>query len=421
VQFIHCADLHLDSPLRGLERYEGAPAQEMREATRRAFANVVSLALDREVGFILIAGDVFDGDWLDFNTGLFFADQLRRLADAEIRVFIARGNHDALSRISKAVTLPRNTEIFKSNKASTIVDERVGVAVHGQSFASGAVMDDLAASYPAVYSGLLNIGLLHTALAGREGHEPYAPTTAERLAEKGYQYWALGHAHNREIVSRDPWIVFPGNTQGRHARELGPKGCMVVEGSADDGIASVEFVATDVARWAQLSIDATEMATTDDLQEAVQQAVRAAVADAGDRVLALRLTIEGRTSLHSKLMANSEGLRADACAWLNEASAGTAWLEKLRLRVSAPLDLAALAGRDDPFGWLIRKLDDLAADPTELARLAGLVLSDLEAKIPMDLRERDPLLAPSSAELQTDALAAARERLLAAISVGGES
>jgi hypothetical protein len=202
---------------------------------------------------------------------------------------------------------------------------------------------------------------------------------------------------------------------------MGPKGCMVVEGTADDGIASVDFVATDVARWAELSLDATDITSFDDLQAAVQQAVRAAAADADDRVLALRLTIAGRTSLHTKLMANPESLRAEACAWLNEASAGAAWLEKLRLRVSAPLDLAALAARDDPFGWLVRKLDDLAANPAELARLAGLALSDLEGKIPMELRERDLLLAPSSAELQADALAAARERLLAAISLGGES
>lgn len=117
IRFIHCADLHLDSPLRGLERYDGAPAQEMREATRRAFVNVVDLAIDREVDFVLIAGDVFDGDWQDFNTGLFFANQLRRLADSSVRVFIVRGNHDALSKISKAVTLPKNTHVFRAGKA----------------------------------------------------------------------------------------------------------------------------------------------------------------------------------------------------------------------------------------------------------------------------------------------------------------
>lgn len=420
MRFIHCADLHLDSPLRGLERYEGAPVHDMREATRRSFTNIIALALEREVDFILIAGDVFDGDLLDFNAGLFFANQLRRLADANISAFIIRGNHDAMSKISRAVPLPKNVHVFKSSKPETVVDELLGFAIHGQSFATGVVTDDLSAQYPDVHSGLLNIGLLHTALAGREGHEPYAPTTSEKLASKGYHYWALGHVHNREIVRENPWIVFPGNTQGRHARELGEKGCMVVEGDAEEGIRSVDFVATDVARWQHLRLDATDAITMDDLQASFQQSVRDAILESGDRLLAFRLSIGGRTSLHGNLVGSPERFRADVCAWLNEASGGTAWLEKIKLSVSAPIDLAALAKRDDPFGMLLKKLDELAADPEALAKLSESALSELEQKIPAELRERDSSLKPLSHEVCAEALAAARERLLASISFEAE-
>lgn len=416
MRFIHCADLHLDSPLTGLERYEGAPTQDMRSATRRAFTNIVDLSLEREVDFVLIAGDVFDGDWLDFNTGLFFANQLRRLGDAGIDVYIVRGNHDALSKISKAVTLPKNVHVFKTTKPASVINESLDYVIHGQSFATGVVTDDLAANYPDATPGLLNIGVLHTALAGREGHEPYAPTTTERLTAKGYHYWALGHVHTREIVRENPWIVFPGNTQGRHAREEGPKGCMVVEGDAENGIRSVEFVATDVARWQQLTVDATDASSMDELQAAVQQSVRSSVRDGGDRLLAVRLTISGRTPLHNQLVAHAQSLRAEVCAWLNEVSGGTAWLEKIRLSVSAPLDLAALATRDDPVGILVRRLDELAADPIALASLGQSTLSELDQKIPAELRERDPLLKPLSAAVLADALAFARQRLLGAIS-----
>ncbi|MFH1872671.1 MAG: DNA repair exonuclease [Pseudomonadota bacterium] len=418
MRFIHCADLHLDSPLHGLEQYEGAPAQEMRGATRRAFENIVDLAIERETDFVLIAGDVFDGDLQDFNAALFFANQLRRLNDAGIRVFIVRGNHDAVSKISKSVPLPANVHVFKANKPETVTIEALGVAIHGQSFATGAVTEDLAAAYPEVIPRILNIGLLHTALAGREGHEPYAPTTTERLVAKGYDYWALGHIHAREIVQEDPWIVFPGNTQGRHSRELGPKGCMVVEAD-EQGIQSVEFVETDVARWQHLSIDATDLVSLDDFQAAIQSAVRGAVHDAGDRVLALRLFVTGRTSLHGRLVTSPDGSRAEICAWLNEASGGMAWLEKLKLSIAAPLDLAALAEHDDPIGFLIRKLDELAADSTALATLASPTLSELSLKIPAELREHDSAFNPLSPELQAEALATARERLLAAISVEG--
>ena len=418
MRFIHCADIHLDSPLRGLELYEGAPADEMRHATRRAFANIVDLAIERTADCVLIAGDIFDGDWPDFNTGLYFAAQLRRLAAADIRVFLCYGNHDALSRLTRSVPLPQNVCSFPANRPATQVLEDLGVAIHGQSFASEAVTSDLAAAYPAPRSGLLNIGVLHTALAGREGHQPYAPTTAQRLADKGYDYWALGHVHTREIVRQSPWIVFPGNTQGRHARETGARGCMLVDAEPAIGIRSVEFVATDVARWQLLDIDIAGMASADELHAAVHDRVRALQAAADERLLAIRLTLAGRGPLHGLLVSDREALRAQLAASVGEASAGRAWLEKVRIRVTAPLDLARLAGRDDPIGLLLRSLDSLAADPAALQSLAEAVLADLGQKLPPELRGADAAWALDSDAALGDALASARERLLAVI--GGE-
>ena len=415
MRFIHCADIHLDSPLRGLELYDGAPVAEMRDATRRAFANVVDLAIERTADCVLIAGDIFDGDWPDFNTGLHFAAQLRRLAAADIRVFLCYGNHDAVSKLTRSVPLPQNVFSFPASRPATQVVEELGVAIHGQSFASEAVRSDLASAYPAPHSGLLNIGLLHTALSGREGHQPYAPTTAQRLADKGYDYWALGHVHKREIVRETPWIVFPGNTQGRHARETGAKGCMVVEAEPLLGIRSVEFVATDVARWHQLVIDIAPLASADDLHAAVQTAVRSLQAAAEERLLAIRLTLAGSGPLHRQLVADREALRAQLAASVGEASAGRAWLEKVRVRVTAPLDLERLAGRDDPIGVLIRSLDSLAAEPATLQSLAAAVLADLDQKLPPDLRGADGGWVLDSPAALADALAAARERLLAVI------
>lgn len=415
MRFIHCADIHLDSPLRGLERYEGAPVDEMRDATRRAFANVVDLAIERAADCVLIAGDIFDGDWPDFNTGLYFAAQLRRLAAADIRVFLSYGNHDAVSKLTRSVPLPQNVFCFPANRPVTQELEDLGVAIHGQSFASEAVTIDLAAAYPAPRGGLLNIGVLHTALSGREGHQPYAPTTAQRLADKGYDYWALGHVHTREIVRESPWIVFPGNTQGRHARETGARGCMLVEAEAALGIRSVEFVATDVVRWQQLVIDIAGLVSADELHAAVQNEVRSLQAAAEERLLAIRLTLTGRGPLHRLLVADREALRAQLAASVGEASAGRAWLEKVHIRVTAPLDLERLAGRDDPIGLLLRSLDSLAADPAALQSLAEAVLADLGQKLPPDLRGADSAWALDADAALADALASARERLLAVI------
>ncbi len=415
MRFIHCADIHLDSPLRGLEFYEGAPVDDMRQATRRAFANIIDLAIERTVDFVLIAGDIFDGDWPDFNTGLFFASQLRRLDKVGIRAFLTYGNHDALSKLTKAVPLPPNVVVFGARAPSTEVIPSLGVAIHGQSFATADVTSDLAAGYPAPHRGMLNIGVLHTALSGREGHAPYAPTTAERLAEKAYDYWALGHVHHREIVSESPWIVFPGNSQGRHARETGPKGCMLVEAEAGVGIQSAEFVATDVARWHHHIIDIADLRRDDDLHAAVQTAVRDAMAEAEDRLLALRLTLTGRGPLHKALVTQREALRAQLASVVGDASGGNAWLEKVRIKVTAPLDLDRLAQRDDPIGLLIRSLDALEADPAALAALATEVLAELRHKLPPELSAADGLSPLESPDALSAALASARERLLAAI------
>ncbi len=134
VKFIHTADIHLDSPLKGLEAREDAPIDEIRGATRRAFDNLVDLAIEEEVDFILIAGDLYDGDWKDYNTGLFFVSRMGRLAKAGIRVLIVSGNHDAASQITKAMPLPDNVTLFSSKKPQSLKIDDLKVVVHGQNY-----------------------------------------------------------------------------------------------------------------------------------------------------------------------------------------------------------------------------------------------------------------------------------------------
>jgi DNA repair exonuclease SbcCD nuclease subunit len=180
MKFIHCADIHLDSPLRGLEKYEGAPVEEIRGATRRAFEEIIRLALDESVDFVLIAGDLYDRDLEDFNTAIFFGRQMARLDEAGIAVCMITGNHDAESKITKKLrNLPKNVKIFSSSMAESLALDVHDVVIHAQSFAKGAVPQDLAAAYPQRQSGKFNIGILHTSLTGSVDHDPYAPTTLE--------------------------------------------------------------------------------------------------------------------------------------------------------------------------------------------------------------------------------------------------
>lgn len=208
-RFIHAADVHLDSPLQGLELHEGAPVELLRGATRRALENLVQLAIEENVDFLVIAGDVYDGDWKDYSTGLFFRSQMVKLAAKGIPVYLIAGNHDAASVISKKLLLPENVHVFSTRAAETKEVADHPVAIHGRGFPNRAVPENLVKDYPLAAPGKFNLGILHTSLTGKPGHDTYAPCSEKDLSEKGYGYWALGHIHQPEIISQDPWIAFP--------------------------------------------------------------------------------------------------------------------------------------------------------------------------------------------------------------------
>jgi len=410
LKFIHAADIHLDSALHGLERYEGAPVDEIRSATRRAFDNLVQLAIDEQVAFVLLAGDLYDGDWRDYNTGLYFVGQMQRLHAASIPVFIIAGNHDAASQITKSLRLPDNVTLFSTHKPESRILDDLGVAIHGQGFSTRAVTEDLSLGYPQGNPQLFNIGLLHTSLDGKPGHEPYAPCTVDGLRSRGYHYWALGHVHKREVISEDPWIVFPGNIQGRHIRETGPKGCTLV--SVDNGVVgSVEHVDLDVMRWVRCEMDVTASDGLDDLYEDVRIQLQQSLDEADGRPVAVRIVLCGSTPLHSQLHAGVENLKQEFRALCNSFGGAGMWLEKLSLKSAPAPGSDEIASNDEALGGLpgvIRKLevDDAAAASLldEVAALAG--------KLPPELRSGDDSYDPADPQQLGDILEDVKELLV---------
>jgi exonuclease SbcD len=333
-KFIHAADVHLDSPLRGLARYEGFPADRIRLATREALAKLVDIAIDAEVSFIIIAGDLYDGEWDDFETGLYFCGQLRRLNDAGIRVYIGFGNHDAASVQTKRLPLPPNVRAFRSRSPETLLDEATGAILHGQSY-KDRDPGDLLPNYPGRREGGINIGVLHTALTGRPPHDPYAPCTVEQLRAKGYDYWALGHVHAFEMVSNDPYIVFPGNLQGRHIREVGPKGAVLVT-VVEHEITHVERVTTDVVRWSHLNIEATGCADRPTILNRVREGfVELQRANVEDLPYAVRVSLIGQTDLHGELLQYSDVMREEVRA-VAAGITDNLWIEKFEIKTKAP-------------------------------------------------------------------------------------
>ncbi|MHC1744403.1 MAG: exonuclease SbcCD subunit D [Syntrophobacteraceae bacterium] len=416
-KFIHAADLHLDSPLIGLERYEGAPVDRIRGATREALKNLVSLALSEAVAFVLIAGDLFDGDWKDYNTGLFFADQMRRLREASIPVFLVSGNHDAASQISKTLKMPENVHRFSVKRAQTITLDLPGVAIHGQGFARAAVTTDLASDYPAAMPGCFNIGLLHTSATGRPGHEPYAPCTLEGLIAKGYDYWALGHVHKREILSVEPRILFSGNTQGRNIRETGPKGCTLVT-VENDRILSSDAVDLDVVRWASREITLEEARDADDILERIAVTIRAEKTLHGDRLLAMRFLLTGSCSPSLARAVHSDQFVNEVRSLGTDVGGGDVWVEKVNVHPRLAADLETLIERDDPLGGLLRSIRDLSPSTDALEPLLA-ELADLKKRIPHELLHGDEPLDIDVHDRRPEILEDVKQLLVARLIAGG--
>ena len=398
MRFIHAADLHIDSPLRGLDRYDGAPVERLRTATRSAFERLIDKAINERVDFVLVAGDIYDCDWQDFHTGLFFRGQMVRLEREGIRVFIVQGNHDAQGVISKQLILPPNVTVFSSRAAQTVQIDNLSVAIHGRSFPERAVDEDLVPSYPPPVPGFFNIGLLHTSLTGRAGHDTYAPTDLATLKTKGYDYWALGHVHAREVLAEQPRIVFPGNLQGRHAKETGPKGCELVTVQA--GRVEAECVPLDVVRWSQLTLSLDGTHRLDALGEAFRHALDPLLTGAMDRLHAVRVTLTGSTELH-RLEASQPGTLAAAMyGAAQDIGEAEVWIEQVRLDLTTPLDRMQAARRQDAVGELVRLVDSIAGDEPELLRWAQAELGDVLGSLPQEVAAGDVPKLDDPAELK---------------------
>lgn len=391
-KFLHAADIHLDSALRGLDQYDGAPVEEIRGASRRALENLVATALQQDVAFVIIAGDIYDGDWLDFNTGLFFHKQMSRLQEAGIPVVLVRGNHDAANKMTRTLNLPKNVRHLATKRPESVEGRDIGfglekldVVFHGQGFATPAVADNVVLDYPATRRGLFNIGVLHTSLQLEGGeHARYAPCSASDLLAKQYDYWALGHVHKRCHVHDDPPIVFPGNIQGRHIRETDAKGCVLVTVDSA-GRAAVEFQPLDVFRWYELPVALADVPRGDAALEQIELSLRQLLVEQSDLPLAVRVVVTGACEAHRELAGAPTTWTNQIRATAAEISNGAVWIEKVKLQTTLPT--ARDADLDDgPVQEISRCCAELRQQAELLPALVKDALDDLNRKLPDEMK-----------------------------------
>ena len=384
-RFVHTADIHLDSPLLGLVGQEGTAAERIRNATREAFEGLVELAIEEQVSFLVIAGDLYDGNWRDYKTGLFFVAQMGRLREARIPVYLLHGNHDAESQITRRLPLPDNVHVFGARQPESFRIDDLDVVLHGQSYRQRDVSENLARSYPQPVDGTFNIGVLHTGLGGMGGHANYAPCSLDDLINKGYDYWALGHVHRAEVLHEQPYIVFPGNLQGRHVREDGAKGAYLIA-VENHQVAKALAVHNDVVRWAVLPVSLDEASSIDHAFELMRSTIEDAVVSIADgRLLACRIELRGRTEAHEPLLAAEDRLLAAARAYAQGIGDDAAWVEKVVVGTDPIAGPAALAEREDALGELQLMLGEAHADDALVEQLKKDV-GELTRRLPPEAR-----------------------------------
>lgn len=388
IKILHTADLHLDSPLASLAlRNEDLQARVI-TASRKALEKMVDFCISEGVAAMLIAGDLYDRAERSAKTAAYLTIQMERLRAAGVQVFYIKGNHDAENPITGEIDLPANVHVFDGRGGK--VQAAPGVWVHGVSFRDKHAPDSLVPKFGAPELGAVNIAMLHTSLTGSAGHDPYAPCSVADLVQTGFDYWALGHIHKRQVHSTAPWVVMPGNPQGRDIGESGPKSATLLTIAA--GQIEIEEVPTATVEFRESSVSLVGLADDDAIRDRLRTHVQAEAATVTDCAI-LRLTLTGATP-------RAWQLRRDRDMWvelLNQIAedTGRVWIEKLALAVTSP---NAAASPNDAVAEVQLIMEQIAGEEgfrnaamQELEQMLALLPQARRAALAPDLESQSAL------------------------------
>lgn len=411
IKFVHAADLHLGSSFCGLTAIDADVATLLSNATFKAFDNMVEFCIQQSVDFLLISGDIYDSADRRIYEQIKFRDNLTRLAEAGIPVFLAFGNHDPLPAWSAHLNWPDSVHIMGCDSPDLHdYDGKNGnrARIVGISHQSAQITANLASTFPPKETDWpFTIGMLHCNLGASPDHESYAPCSLSDLAATGYDYWALGHIHKPTIVKdQSPAIVYPGNSQGRHIRENGRRGaCFVTVGQDQSPV--IELIDTDVIRWIAHEVEIDDVSTEDELIRKLELELDEMRRQAGGRRLLCRITLQGRSLVHTSLV--SDGVISDILHYFREREDGRddfVFIERLADKTAPPIDRDQLALRESLCGDVVRLTDGLVAEPGELHGLKP-VLAEL-----FDTPQAKKFVGPITLEELTELISEAETYLL---------
>ena len=384
ILLLHMADLHIGSGM-AVGRRVGRE-EDLTAATWMALDNIIDLALEEEVDLVTIGGDVFDKvDQHNPLPRMKLKKAFSRLG--EIPVALVRGNHDHLAPSVAAIDWPENVKELNKDDSTLNLGR---ICIHGISYHRERQKDDLVPKYPDPVDGCVNIGLLHANVGGQQGHDPYAPTDVGTLSAKGYQAWLLGHIHQRQILAENPLILYPGNIQGRHAGEIGPRTVELVT-IREDGGATTERRAIHSVLWKQIGIDLSEVADDEALLNRIDEEIdnEKAALDS-ERGLVVRLQLFGASELHERLSATRWSNEHESITDLVQESVHDhatddpfVLIDKVQVNTTLSFDIEELCELDDNvLGVIARMFDDdtLSSEALDELRDVGIDIQGLDER-----------------------------------------
>lgn len=370
IKFIHTADLHLDTPFRSLSSMNKDLAERLKDATFRSFEKIINLCISEQVDFLLVSGDIFDGEDRSLSAQLKFVKGLQRLSGERIHTYFICGNHDPLSSWLDYLELPENVFRFGSSKVEYVVYMKNGsplARIYGISYRIGSENRDLASKYKLKGRPLpFSIALLHGTVGNPGPHANYAPFRIDDIADKGFDYWALGHIHKKQIIRRaSPAVIYPGNPQGRDFGEPGQRGCYLVEMTQDNDPA-IRFLPTQNIRFEQVTIDLTGVDKINALSGLIDAATTR-INDYDDSTsYILKIVLKGRTPFHSILNNGGEieALRDD----FNETQLNEehfTWIDSISVETQPDIDINKIKKGNDFTAEVLKTIEEMN-DPSKL-------------------------------------------------------
>ncbi len=381
VRFIHTADLHLDTPFKGLSRLNSELTKRLKDATFRSFRNIIDLCSEKKVDFLIISGDIFDSENKSLAAQLRFVSELKSLSEKGIPAYFICGNHDPLKSWLDTIDLPDMAIRFGPSTGQVHTFEKADTAIadiHGISFNEKAITRNLAAEFRlAPKPAPISIAVLHGTIGSPGPHENYAPFTREDVANKGFDYWAMGHIHKKRIVSpSNPTILYPGNPQGRDFGEPGERGCFLVEISEGHDPA-FEFIPTQVIRFENLIIDMSAVSKIEFLRDKINDALENSENYSEEVNYILRINLIGRTGLHKSINDKSE--INELVELLNEGQNDQQylrWIDQIYVNTRPEIDIERIKNGSGFSAEVLKNFDIYFEDNNKLSELIKIAEED---------------------------------------------